>query len=230
MFKKTILLLAAWGVSAFGVGGEALSQTGKMHQSKGIHGQTEKTPYLTSAELRGISVQTKEANARNLSHAKSADFTLDALLSPSSLREVTEILGEPQSTDRDNFPEGGWAVTLKYEGGTMFDFRKYEDGTFALLEFQLWRSPWSLTVGGGTLHPGMPVDSLSPEVQQSIRKGTYPQGAEVDGIATIHIAKKNSAKSGSPTLVQDGKAEVTLHVDRKQRVVKVVRFSRLGTW
>lgn len=213
-----------------------LAQTEKVLQRKDMHGQTVPTPYISYDEFRNISAskEQKAVSSKSLQNttdpARGGQVVLQELLSVSSLDELIRILGEPKTIDRDEFPDGGWAATLQYEGGTMFDYQKFEDGTIALLELQLWSSDWSLEVGEKELHPGMKIDSLSSVVRQSIQKGSYPKGANVDGIGSIHIAKPGTTKGGNVTLLQNGKAEITVHVDTESGTIEVVRFARLGPW
>jgi len=214
----------------------ALAQAEKVLQRKDMHGQTVQMPYISYAEFHDISASKgqKEISSKSLRDttnlARGGQVVLQELLSVSSLDEVIRILGQSKTIDRDEFPDEGWAATLQYEGGTMFDYQKFEDGTIALLELQLWGSDWSLKVGEKELRPGMKIDSLSPVVRQSIQEGSYPKGANVDGIGSIHIAKPGTAKGGNVTLLQNGKAEITVHVNTESGTVEVVRFARLGPW
>ena len=216
----------------------SLAETGAVQAQteKTVQGQHDPTPYISYAEFRDISASKGQRTISSKSLrdttnlARGGQVVLQELLSVSSLDEVIRILGQPKAIDRDEFPDGGWAATLQYEGGTMFDYQKFEDGTIALLELQLWSSDWSLKVGEKELRPGMRIDSLSSVVRQSIQEGSYPKGANVDGIGSIHIAKPGTAKGGNVTLLKNGKAEITVHVNTESGTVGVVRFARLGPW
>lgn len=226
----TVIFLAA---ASFVMPRTAMAQTTKVAERKNMQGQIVRTPYIALDELQSSFIEEKAVSGKTVgSNAKESlsSKTFREILEISSIDEAVRLLGEPRTIERDEFSDGEWAATLRYGEGTFFDYRKYEDGTISLLEFQLCGTDWSLKVGGTRLRTGMSTDSLSQAVRQSISKGSYPEGTGVDGIGVIHIAKPSTAEGGQVELIQEGKAQITVHVNRKSRVLEVVRFVRLGPW
>lgn len=211
----------------------ASAQTTSLAKQENMQGKVVEIPYITYRDFQSSSLKG-EAALSETQRTDTSGFlngkTVHELLSVSSLDEAIQFLGEPRTIEKENFSDGDWVATLRYDEGTFFDYRKYKDGALALLEFELWTSPWSLKVGGARLRPGMRTDRLSVAVRQSIREGSYPEGADVDGIGAIAIAKADSREGEDTELVQDGKAQITVHVNSKTDTVEIVRFTRLGPW
>lgn len=227
-----VILFAVLGIAAPKL---TTAQAVRVLQRKDMKGQTVRTTYIRYADFKDLSSITNKSITQESSSGTTSGFSsgqvpLRELLSVSSLDEAIRILGEPKTIDRDEFSDGGWATTLRYEGGTMFDYRKFEDGEIALIEFELWRSNRALEIGEMELCPGMNIDGLSPAVRQSISEGSYPEGANVDGIGAIQIATPGSTKGEKVEFLQGGKAQITVHVNREKGTVEVLRFTRLGPW
>jgi len=220
------LLLASLSVPE-----EGLAQNVKTTSQKNMKGRVVQTPYIDYEDFQSSSLGGGgQGKIRKDASGFLSGRTFRDILSVPSIDEAIHLLGKPKATDRNSFSDGGGTAVLQYEEGTFFEYRKYENGTFALLEFQLWDANWSLKIGETKLRPGMEIDSLSSAVHQSIREGTYPDGADVDGIGIIRIAKPGAARNDEAMLLQDGKAQITVHVNREEGIVEVVRFTRLGPW
>ncbi|MCS3758182.1 hypothetical protein [Salinibacter ruber] len=202
------------------------AQTGKVLQRKDMHGQSTQTPYISHSEYKGISIKRQGPSGK--SFKKSTDgLVLGAILSVSSLGEIVSVLGEPESIDRNVFPDGErFIATLEYGGMTLV-YAKRKDGNVKLTTLEMKSSDWLIEVGGTELQPGMRIDQLSPAVQQSINGDTFLGEDDVDGVGVIRVAEKGKAKEGNVKLMEGGQPQVSVHVNGDTETIKVVRFYRI---
>lgn len=234
--SKQICLVASLAIFlAFGGGVKpriVLAQTTKLAEQTNMQGQAVRTPYITHGELQSISLESGAVSGKTRSgktHAEpSRQVNFGKLLSVSSLDEIVQLLGEPETVDRQEFPDGQrLGATLHYEG-MRIEYDRYEDGTSGVTTIQVRSSDWSLKVGGTKLHPGMSVDQLTPTVRESFQEDTTFDDPALDSFSVIHIAKPDSGKGGQVELMQEGRAQITVHANDETRTVEMVRFARLG--
>jgi len=225
-YSNFILTGMALVMALFGSPETSLSQTEKVLQRKDIHGQYDQTPYISHSEYKGISLVRQGPSSKSLK--KSSDgLVLNALLSLSSLDEIFSALGEPESIERNMFPDGErFIATLEY-GGMTLKYAKRKDGNVKLATVEMRSPDWAIEVGGTELRPGMRIDQLSPAVQQSINGDTFLGEDDVDGVGVIRVAEKGKAKEGNAKLIGGKQPQVSVHVNKDTETIKVVRFHRI---
>lgn len=209
------------------VPGTAPAQATNLHEQTTAEGATIQTPYVTYEEFEAASLGPS-GNGKTLSKDAAETVTLGDLFAVSSLDEIVQLLGEPETVDRQEFSDGQrLRATLHYEG-MRIEYDRYEDGTSGVTTIQVRSSDWSLKVGGTKLHPGMSVDQLTPTVRESFQEDTTFDDPALDSFSVIHIAKPDSGKSGQVELMQEGRAQISVHANDETRTVEMVRFARLG--
>jgi len=208
-FIAIILTLASFFMTEM-----VVAQTIKTTDQKSIQGEMVKTPYITYAEYKMITIN--------------GHISFRNLLSASSVDEIIRYFGEPKTIDRHEFPgRERFGAELLYEGATV-EYDKYEGGVSGITSVEIRSPDWFLTVGGMELRPGMSADHLSLAVRKSLQKRTTSDNPDLDRFSVVHIAKPGSAKSGDVELLQDGKAQIIVYVNAETAIVKRIRFSRLG--
>lgn len=216
---RFVSMLVFAGLAGTGV---VQAQTKKVFQRKDVHGQAVQTPYITYEEFRSVLVRTP-----------GGQVPLRKLLSVSSLEEVSRLLGQPESIERNEDPDDkSFSAKLHYEGKTTLEYVATSDGkTVSLSSIKLWSPGWSLKIGDTNLHPGMEVDSLSPAVRQSISAGSWFSEHGIDHFGSVDVMKPGAAAKAAgraeEKLLQRGKAEFAVHIDRKAGTVEVVQFTRI---
>lgn len=216
-----------------GIGPEIVfAQTTESVEKTTMQDQTVQTPYITYGELQSISLESGAGSGKTRSVKSRAEpgrhVSFGKLLFVSSLDKISQLLGEPETVDRHEFPgDQRLGATLHYEGMTI-EYDKYEGGPSGVTSIQMCSSDWSLTVGGMRLHPGMSVDKLTPTVRESFQEDTTFDDPALDSFGIIHIAKPGSGKSGQVKRMQEGKAQITVHANDETRTIEMVRFARLG--
>jgi len=225
-YSNFILTAVALIMVGFGLPKASLGQTEKVLQRKDVHGQSAQTPYISYSEYQGISLTRQGLSGKSLKKS-SDDLVLSTLLSVSSLDEIVSYLGEPESIERNMFPDGErFIATLEY-GGITLKYAKRKDGNVKLTTIEMRSPNWAIGVGGTELRPGMRIDQLSPAVQQSINGDTFLGEDDVDGVGVIRVAEKGKAKEGNVKLIEGKQPQVSVHVDRDTETIKVVRFHRI---
>lgn len=193
---------------------EAEAQTEKKLQYEDMHGQTVQTPYISYDVYQSITV-----NGR---------IPFRKLLSVSSVDEIIRSLGKPETIDRQEFSgRERFGAVLHYEGATV-EYDRYEGGVSGITSIEIRSPDWSLTVGGTKLRPGMSVDRLSPAVRESLQKDTTFDDPKIDSFGIVHITAPDLGKSGEVKLLQDGRSQITVHVNEESNTIVMVRFGRLG--
>lgn len=227
--KRWILapaLAVLLAMTAFTLPESTWAQTEKVLQRKDVHNQSAQTPYISHSEYQGISLTRQGPSGKSLK--KSSDgLVLGTLLSVLSLDKIVSVLGEPESIDRNVFPDGErFIATLEY-GGMTLKYAKRKDGNVKLTTVEMRSPEWAIEVGGTELRPGMRIDQLSPAVQQSINGDTFLGEDDVDGVGVIRVAEKGKAKEGNVKLIEGRQPQVSVHVDEDTETIKVVRFHRI---
>lgn len=214
---RRLTLLAMLTIASFSSQEIVLGQTEKVLQREGMHGQKVQTPYVSYDEFQSATV-----------NSTSGKVSIGEILNVPSLEKVTQVLGDPKSVKRNEDPnDGSFTVWLYYEGRTTLKYHGFEDGTLGLSKIELQSPGWSLVVGGTRLYPGMGIRELSPAVRGSISEVSSSKEAEVDGIGVVGIAEPEAAKSGSVELLQGGRADIAVHVDKGTGTVRYIRFGRI---
>lgn len=194
----------------------AYAQTEKTVRQENVRGNSEQKPYITREEFQSIAVRSPKG-----------EVLLKRLLTISSVEEVTRLLGGPKKIERNDFSDtnsfDGW---VHYERGTTLEYYGFPNGTSRLTTMELRSSGWSLTVGKTKLSPGVEVAKLSSTVQKSIQPGSSLKTSGIDGTGTIYIAGP-STKKEAPELPEGVKSHISIHLNRTEGVIRVVRLSRI---
>jgi hypothetical protein len=204
-----------------------LAQTEKVLHRKDMHGQTVHTPYISYDEYQDVSLTSQSASDTTVDKSTGMQVNFDDLLSVSSLDEVIRHLGKPKSIDRKVFPDGErFIATLDY-GGMTLKYAKRKDKNVKLTTIEMRSPNWLLKVGETEFRPGMTVNQLSPTVRQSIDEDTFLGDDDVDGVAVIRVAEPGTASGENVKIMEGEQTQISVHVNKGAKTVKVVRFHRI---
>lgn len=162
----TTLLLAAF------VSGAARAEVEKTFQRTTMNGRTVQTPYLTYEEFRLVTVC-----------APGGQVPLRKLLTVSTPEEAARLLGEPQTTERNDDPDdASYTTWLHYSENVTVKYHGFPDGTLGLTSIELRSSRWGLKIGDKELSLGTDVASLDAPVRQSAVPDNHSKKADMSGV------------------------------------------------
>lgn len=203
----TTLVALILCLSSFAVPKLTVAQTQKLAERKEMHGETDRTPYITYAEFRESAFSGRTASK------KSTQVTLGDIVTVSSMDTVTRLLGEPKTFTRTPYPDGSTIrVDLSYDGAKMEYVKSAGKANFRLREMTIASPDWSIAVGGKELHPGMASDSLTPPVRES---------------GYMYVAKPGTAKKAKEVgelEVMDTRAQITFKINKVDGNVESIKF------
>jgi len=206
----TTLVALILCLSSFAVPKLTVAQTQKLAERKEMHGETDRTPYITYAEFRESAFGGRAASK------KSTKVTLGDIVTVSFIDTVTRLLGEPKTFNRIPYSDGSTVrVDLNYDGLKMEYFKSAGKADFRLREMKITSPEWSLTVGEKELCPGMAVNQLSPPV----RKSGY-----------VYVARQGTArkaKRSGQLEITDTRTQIAFEIDEDSRTVKAIRFRQM---
>jgi hypothetical protein len=200
--------------------GEGLAQTENvLRYQQEAGGQVVQSLYISHEEFRAVTI-----------HGPGGSSLLHELRAVASLSVVTRRLGEPRSIERnDDAEDKSFFASFHYGGGTTLQYNGLEDGNVVLRRIELKSPDWGLEVGEKVLRPGMNINQLSTAVRQSLEEET-PNASLETGASTNIVLAKPGAKAtgtGNAKLVQDGRENLLVRVDREAGTVKEIEYVRL---
>lgn len=212
--RKVLVFFSTVLIAIVCLADESAAQVLKTQTFTNSQGEVVETPYVTRSELRDVRLHRLDGTVR-----------LEEIMRVVSISEVTELLGEPDSTKIQDIGSGSYerVIRLVY-GGMKLRYMDYTDavGKTRLINLKISSHSQYIEIGGKKIQPGMPSNRLSKSVRKS-QVGDESSPAR-SYLIRISEGKAKTSKGGERTSEFADHEALSIKVDQKTDQVVQIRY------